>query len=241
MKSKFLVLTLFVISMISCQKKAETSEAEATGVAVYEKLEVNSFAEQLKAIPKAQLLDVRTPEEYDSGHIGNAQNVNWNDPTAFEKGIASLDKNEPVLVYCMAGSRSTAAAKKLQELGFTKIYELDGGYMKWRAAGLADEVASGGMTQADLDKILATDKKVLIDFYTTWCGPCKKLKPTLEKISEEMKDKVVVVSIDAEANMALAESLNVEGYPTLILYQNKKPIWRNLGYLEEEEIKKQLQ
>lgn len=240
MKSKFLVLTLFVISLISCQKKAETTENNVEA-SVYEKLDAPSFAEQLKASPNAQVLDVRTPEEYDSGHIGNAQNLNWNDAAAFDKGIAALDKNEPVLVYCMAGSRSAAAAQKLQELGFTKIYELDGGYMKWRAAGLADEVASGGMTQADLDKILATDKKVLIDFYTTWCGPCKKLKPTLEKISEEMKDKVVVVSIDAEANMALAESLKVEGYPTLILYQNKKPIWRNLGYLEEEAIKKQLQ
>ena len=51
---------------------------------------------------------------------------------------------------------------------------------------------------------------------------------------------MVVVRIDAEANAALAEALKVEGYPTLILYQNKKQIWRNLGYLTEEEIKKQL-
>ncbi|MFM2229745.1 MAG: hypothetical protein RL607_1003 [Bacteroidota bacterium] len=239
MKTKLFAISLLLVTTLSCQKKSETIETTATNTTL-ERLDANSFAEQLKANPKGQLLDIRTPEEFESGHLDQAQNLNWNDAATFDNGVKALDKNLPVFVYCMAGSRSTAAAEKLQELGFTTIYELEGGYMKWRAAGLSNEVTTGGMTQADLDKILATDKKVLIDFYTTWCGPCKKLKPILEKISEEMKDKVVVVSIDAEANMALAESLKVEGYPTLILYQNKKPIWRNLGFLTEEELKKQL-
>lgn len=240
MKTKLITITLLFLVFIACQKKTSDTSDSQSSESIYEKLEAGRFSEVLQANPKAPILDVRSPEEYQTGHLENAQNLNWNEKAAFEKGIASLDKKSPIFVYCLAGSRSSAAAQKLQSMGFTTIYELEGGYLKWRAAGLADQPKAVGMTQADLNKILNTDKKVLIDFYTTWCGPCKKLKPTLEKIAEEMKADLVVVSIDAEANMALAETLKVDGYPTLILYQNKKQIWRNLGYLTEEEIKKQL-
>lgn len=240
MKTKIITLTLLFLGLFSCQKKSNTETTSASDESIYEKIEAGQFAELLQANPQAQVLDVRTPEEFESGHLENAQNLNWNEPETFEKGVTTLVKDKPVFVYCLAGSRSSAAAQKLQSMGFTTIYELDGGYLKWRAAGLANAQVSGGMTQADLDKILNTDKKVLVDFYTTWCGPCKKLKPILDQIATEMKSEVVVVRIDAEANAALAEALKVEGYPTLILYQNKKQIWRNLGYLTEEEIKKQL-
>jgi thioredoxin 1 len=240
MKKIILMLLSMVMITASCQKKA-TESSEKNNASIYETLDTQAFATAIKNQAEAQIIDVRTPEEFASGHLDKAQNLNWNATEEFEKGVAQLDKSKPVFVYCLAGSRSASAAKKLQEMGFTTIYELEGGYQKWRAAGLADASAAGGMTQGDFDKLLDTDKKVLVDFYTTWCGPCKKLKPTLDRIATEMSDKVVVVRIDAEENLALAEALKVEGYPTLMVYENKKQVWRYLGYLSEEELKKQLQ
>ncbi|MCZ8143667.1 thioredoxin domain-containing protein [Flavobacterium sp.] len=240
MKKIILAVVSLVMITASCQKKGTESNEKNTA-SVYETLDVQAFATAVKKQGDVQIIDVRTPEEFAAGHLEKAQNLNWNAAEEFEKGIAQLDRSKPVYVYCLAGSRSTAAAQKLQEMGFTSIYELAGGYQKWRAAGLADAAPAGGMTQSDFDKLLDTDKKVLVDFYTTWCGPCKKLKPTLDKIATEMSDKVVVVRIDAEKNLALAEALNVEGYPTLMVYENKKQVWRYLGYLSEEELKKQLQ
>lgn len=89
-----------------------------------------AFSEKIKSIPKVQLIDVRTPEEFTSQKIENAKNINWNGAD-FESQIVLLDKKKPVLVYCKGGGRSSSAAKKMAELGFTEIYELDGGILNW--------------------------------------------------------------------------------------------------------------
>ncbi|MEK9613408.1 MAG: rhodanese-like domain-containing protein [Flavobacteriaceae bacterium] len=77
-----------------------------------------------------QLIDVRTPDEFNQGHIGSALNLNVNDPN-FEAAVSKLDKNQPVLVYCAVGGRSGYAAKIMKKLGFKKIYDLKGGYRNW--------------------------------------------------------------------------------------------------------------
>jgi rhodanese-related sulfurtransferase len=121
----FLIILSFVI--LSCNgqtsKKIETIEAKA-------------FAEKIAATKNPQILDVRTPEEFTAGHIDNAKNVNWLGDS-FVAGAEKLDKTRPVFVYCKSGGRSQKAAEKLQELGFTNIYQLDGGILKWDAAGLS--------------------------------------------------------------------------------------------------------
>jgi rhodanese-related sulfurtransferase len=82
----------------------------------------------------AQLIDVRTPEEFAEGHLPNAKNMDVNDPD-FTTHFAELDKNKPVLVYCRSGVRSLRAAGDLEDAGFTRIYNLDGGILKWEASG----------------------------------------------------------------------------------------------------------
>ena len=89
-----------------------------------------AFAEKLKATKSPQLLDVRTPEEFKSGHIDNAINMDWYEDD-FAKKAAKYDKSKPVFVYCKAGVRGKKAATKLAELGFAKIYNLEGGIDKW--------------------------------------------------------------------------------------------------------------
>ena len=79
---------------------------------------------------KVQLVDVRTPAEFSAGSIQGAQNMDVKNPE-FKTMAAKLDKKRPVAVYCLSGIRSARAANQLKEMGFKKIYNLDGGYTAW--------------------------------------------------------------------------------------------------------------
>ncbi|NIK92319.1 rhodanese-like domain-containing protein [Mangrovimonas sp. CR14] len=82
-----------------------------------------------------QLLDVRTPEEFDEGFIAGAQNIDFESET-FNEDIQKLDKTKPVILYCRTGGRSARCAKKMIEAGFVKVYDLDGGISAWEHEGL---------------------------------------------------------------------------------------------------------
>jgi len=91
-------------------------------------------AEEMQSILEledVQLVDVRTPKEYDEIHIVNAQNIDFKSPT-FDADISKLDKKKPVILYCKSGGRSAKCAKKMEEAGFEKIYDLKGGISKWK-------------------------------------------------------------------------------------------------------------
>lgn len=90
---------------------------------------------KLLVLDEIQLVDVRTPEEFQTGHIKDAENIDYNNES-FKSKISSLDKSKPVLVYCRSGKRSASAAEIMKELGFTKIVSLDGGMISWEAANL---------------------------------------------------------------------------------------------------------
>lgn len=84
---------------------------------------------------QAQLIDVRTPEEYAQGHLDGARNIDWiNDDLL--AATATLDKNAPVLLYCAAGGRSEEARNALVKAGFKNVHDLRGGIQAWRAQGL---------------------------------------------------------------------------------------------------------
>lgn len=81
---------------------------------------------------KVHLIDVRTPNEFKSGHIKKAKNVDFFNQTSFMNFFNSINKEEPVYLYCRSGNRSQKAARKLDSLGFKNIYDLRGGYMSWK-------------------------------------------------------------------------------------------------------------
>jgi len=91
----------------------------------------NTFIKQEVIGKNVQLVDVRTPNEYNSGHIDNAVNFDLSRQKAFIQQINTLDKDKPVYLYCAVGSRSAYAAKILEREGFTKIFDYSGGYMDW--------------------------------------------------------------------------------------------------------------
>jgi rhodanese-related sulfurtransferase len=121
------MLSLLFISMVLSNCNGQTSKNTTVSSA-----SPIVFQKKLKETKKAQLIDVRTPEEYTAEHIEDAINFNWYD-VDFATKISILDKKKPVFVYCKAGGRSSKAAAKLAEMGFTKIYDLEGGFTNWIA------------------------------------------------------------------------------------------------------------
>jgi thioredoxin len=88
------------------------------------------------------------------------------------------------------------------------------------------------ITTAEFDKVIAGDKLVMVDFYTTWCGPCKKMAPFIEQVREKQSDIVTVLKVDAEAQMDIADRYRLEGYPTVIFFKKGQVIGRSLGYTD---------
>jgi thioredoxin len=199
-----------------------------------------SFSKKIKETPNPQILDVRTPEEFASEHIDNAENVNWLSDD-FVANTAKYEKTKPIYVYCKSGGRSQKAAAKLAELGFTTIYELEGGILKWNAAGLAKPILETiGISSLEYAELLKSDKKVLIDFYAEWCAPCKKMSPYLQKMQKDLEDKVIIIRLDADQNKTLLSEMKISELPTLLLYENKEIKWKHTGFISEEDLKKQL-
>ncbi|MGN6569035.1 MAG: thioredoxin domain-containing protein [Flavipsychrobacter sp.] len=233
---KRILLLLLMAFAISCNSCSNAQEKKTS-------LTATEFADKMKAIPDANIVDVRTPEEYEKGHIKNALNYDWNG-SSFEQQIATLDKSKPVFVYCLSGGRSAMAAEIMRDRGFKQVYEMKGGFMKWRAAGLPETMdgntASTGMTQQQFEKLLNTGKLVLIDFYADWCAPCKKMKPWLDEISANQSDKVTVVRINADDNAQLCRALKIDALPYLQVYRNKKLTWSHSGDIDKETLVAQL-
>jgi rhodanese-related sulfurtransferase len=120
------VIALFGICA-SCNNSDSKAQVEmVSAVQVYEAV----YGED-----SLQLVDVRTADEFKVSHLKNAQNicVTSND---FREKVAGLDKEKPVYVYCKKGGRSAKAATILKEMGFTKVYDLQGGLTSWQQEGL---------------------------------------------------------------------------------------------------------
>ena len=96
-------------------------------------LSQEAWKSKFEADENAFLLDVRTPEEYDDGHIPEATLLNIRDPQSFVQGLESLDPSKNYYVYCRSGARSAQACQLMNQMGISSAYNLLGGYMEWEA------------------------------------------------------------------------------------------------------------
>jgi len=179
-----------------------------------------------------QVFDVRTLAEFSSGHLPHAMQADFAREEEFNERIQYLNKEQPVYVYCLSGPRSSAAAKKMREQGFTNVVELEGGLAAWKNAGLAVE---GGNNLPQLTLIDFTGKisegDVLIDIGADWCPPCQKMEPVVAGYLKA-NPGIKLLKVDGSKDTNVIKTLGATTLPTFILYKEGKEVWRKTGVVE---------
>lgn len=224
-KISFFVAISCLSLLIACNGQAQQTDLS---VAQFEKAIAQS---------NIQILDVRTPGEYQSGHLKNTLLADWNNNEEFQQRVKALDKNKPVYIYCLSGIRGSAATQYLKQNGFT-AYNLSGGISAWKRDNKPVEQAAK-VRQMTLQEYLAqipTDKTVLVDISAIWCPPCKKMTPLLDSLEKTNGHQFVLVKVDGGDQTDICKELNVNGFPTFIIYKHGKEIWRKEGLVEAKEF-----
>jgi len=185
-----------------------------------------------------QILDVRTMEEYQSGHIKKALLADWTNQDQFKERVAALAKTKPVYTYCLSGGRSGQAASWMRKNGFETVFNLEGGTMAWKKANLPLEGKQNEkqMTIVAYDSLIPSDKTVLVDIGAVWCPPCVKMTPVIDSLTTSKDLHFILVKIDGGEQEQLVKELAIEAFPTFIIYKNGKEIWRKKGIISAEEL-----
>ena len=220
-------LSAFLFMITACSLNGQQANA----------INPDAFLKAMSA-GKIQVLDVRTADEYKSGHINNALQANWLDKNEFNDRTSHLDKNKTVYIYCLSGGRSGAAAEVLRTKGYNVI-NLEGGINAWKRESkplVGVDPNAKQTSMASYEGQVRSTNIVLVDFAAEWCPPCKKMEPVLDAFMKQNNKKLTLVKMDGGIETALMKSLKVEALPTFILYKNGKEVKRKQGLVTQEEF-----
>jgi len=135
MKNYFFLLALALFLTFQSCKDANANVASTSEI---ELISPQQVYDAVYSDESVQLVDVRTKEEFVVSHLKGAQNICVTSDD-FEQKVKTLDRTQPVYVYCKKGARSANAAKKLREMGFAKVYDMEGGLLLWEENKLETE------------------------------------------------------------------------------------------------------
>ncbi|MFM9008727.1 MAG: thioredoxin [Bacteroidota bacterium] len=91
-------------------------------------------------------------------------------------------------------------------------------------------------TTSSFQDLIRSGKPVLVDFYATWCGPCKMMGPVLSQVKQQMEDRIHILKIDVDRNPQAAAAFGIQGVPTLILFKDGSIKWRQSGVVQANEL-----
>lgn len=86
------------------------------------------------------------------------------------------------------------------------------------------------------DEVLNSDTPVLVDFWATWCGPCKMLAPVIEEVANNLEGKIRIVKLDVDENPGVAGQFGITSIPTMILFSEGKPVGKLVGFRPADQI-----
>lgn len=92
----------------------------------------------------------------------------------------------------------------------------------------------------DFDKIINSDKPTLVDFFATWCGPCKMQGPVLDELKNKVGDAANIIKVDVDRNPDFSAKYQIRSVPTLIIFKNGEPQWRASGLQQLEVLEEKL-
>ena len=231
MKYLFNNIATIILSLVLFSCNAQTTSLNAA-----------EFDAGINNKDSVQILDVRTAGEFNGGHIKGALLADWNNREEFNRRVAFVDKTKPVYVYCLAGGRSAAAAKKMRTEGYEKVYELSGGINAWKAAAMPVEGTSDAkqMSIDEFNTAINSSATVLVDFGAAWCPPCRTMEPVLNSLATNNPGKFKLVKVDGGKDQEMLETYKVTVLPVFILFKNGKQVWRRDGVASEKEMAEQL-
>lgn len=89
---------------------------------------------------------------------------------------------------------------------------------------------------SSFNSMIQSGKPVLVDFFATWCGPCKTMSPILEKVKSQLGEGVTILKVDVDKNPKVAAQYQVRGVPTLIIFKNGETKWRQSGVVSDSDL-----
>lgn len=203
--------------------------------------------QELTQTGKGVILDVRTPREYSRSHIEGSTLISVSD-REFVNKINLLQKDKPIYLYCLTGSRSNTAAKYMAKNGFTKVYNLQRGIIDWNQCGfptVQSKVVAASKstkyTEQGFKKLINSEKVVLIDFHAPWCAPCKKMSPVIEKLAKDYNGKANVEKVDVEVNKLITKTYEVQSIPGFVLFIEGEKVWSHTGMITYDKLSQTLE
>lgn len=89
---------------------------------------------------------------------------------------------------------------------------------------------------SNFNSIINSSKPVLVDFFAEWCGPCKTMSPILKEVKTQLGDRSTIIKVDIDKNPEAANVYQVRSVPTLMIFKNGKPVWKQSGVVQANEL-----